>query len=105
MNNSPLGLVVAQLKACPARDQNCSMERLIEVWNSFRQLAPKNGDEITPALMAGLLLYDDKLSAALLQDAERAQLAALVNAALERFQDQTHHKLGKTLAAAIKESL
>jgi len=105
MSDSSLGMLAAQLKACPARDQNCSRKRVIALWNSFRKLAPENGDEITPAVLAGLLIYDDPLSTSLLPEAERTQLTALVHNALERFHDQTHHKLGKTIAATIKESL
>ena len=97
--------LVAKLKACPARDSRFSEKLLIETWGGFRQLAPEHGDAITPALMAGLVLYDDEQFAQLLNEAERAQLIALARLALERYQERTQppNKLGKTLAAALKE--
>ena len=104
--NALLPLVVA-LKACPEQDNRFSQKKLIEVWGCFRQVAPEQGDEITPAVMAGLILFDEKQFAPLLSEAKRAQLAALGKAALERYQDKIHppNKLGRTIASAIKESL
>jgi hypothetical protein len=57
------------------------------------------------AVLAGVILQDEPF-ARLLNEAERAQLAALAKAALERYQQRTHppNKLGKIIAAAIKES-
>ena len=99
--------LVAALKACPAQDSRFSQKKLIESWGCFKQAAPEQGDEITPAVMAGLILFDEKQFAPLLNEAERAQLAALGKAALERYQDKIHppNRLGKTIAAAVKESL
>ncbi len=103
--STPLLALVSKLKACPAQDSRFSRKLLIESWGSFRLLAPEHGDEITPALMAGLVLYD-KTVAQLLNEAERAQLNALAKLALGRYEEKTHppNKLGKTIAAALKES-
>jgi hypothetical protein len=83
-SNALLTLVDA-LKECPTQDNRFSQEKLIESWTCFRQVALKPGDEITPAVMAGLVLYDEQRFASLLNEAERAQLAAVSKAALERF--------------------
>ena len=97
--------LVAALKECPAQDNRFSRKKLLESWGGFRQVDPENEDEITPAVLAGLVLYDEKQFASLLNEAERAQLAAVSKAALERFQAKIHppNKLGKTMAAAVKE--
>ena len=97
--------LVAQLKACLSLDNSFSQKTLIETWNCFKQLSPEQGDEITPALMAGLVLYDEQQFARLLNEAERSQLAALGKVALERYQQKTNppNQLGKTIAASLKE--
>lgn len=98
--------LVMKLKACPSRDQSLSPEELIKTWNSLKQTDPANGDEITPAVMAGLVLFDGKQFAQLLNKAERSQLAVLAAVALERYLQKINppNKLGKTLAASWKES-
>jgi hypothetical protein len=103
----PGGLLplVAKLKVCPSHDNSLSEKMLIETWGSFKQLAPEHGDEITPAIMAGLILYDEEQFAHLLNEAERLQMAALAKVALERYRQKTNppNKLGKIIAAALKE--
>ena len=98
--------LVAKLRACPAHDNSFSEKMLVETWNCFKQMAPEHGDEITPAVMAGVILYDEEQFAQLLNEAERSQLVALARMALERYQQKTHppNKLGKILAAALKEA-
>ena len=98
--------MLAKLKACPSHDSSFSEKMLVETWGCFRQLAPEHGDEITPAIMAGLVLYDDEQFAQLLNEAERSQMLALAREALERYQQKTHppNKLGKIIAAALKET-
>lgn len=103
--NNNLRPLFARLQACPSLDNRITEKLLLESWGEFRQLAPDHGDEITPALMAGLVLYDQELFAPLLNEAERAQLIALAQLARERYQQKTNppNRLGKTLAAALKE--
>jgi hypothetical protein len=97
--------LVTKLKTCPARDSSLSRKLLAESWQGFKETDLEHGDEITPAVMAGLILFDEEQYAQLLDGAERAQLAALAKPALERFHEKTSppNKLGKTIAAAIKE--
>jgi len=98
--------VVAMLEACPSLDTSFSEKMLVETWNGFKQIDPKHGDEITPAIMAGLVLYDEEDFAQVLNEAERSQMAALAKLALERYQQKTNppNKLGKIIAAALKET-
>ena len=98
--------LVAKLRACPSQGSSFSEKKLIETWGCFNQLAPEHGDEITPAMMAGVVLYDEEQFAQLLKEAERSQLVALSKMALERYQQKTNppNKLGKIIAAALKET-
>ena len=103
---SQLLSLVTRLKACPSRDGTFSEKALHESWACFRKVAPEHGDEITPAMIAGLILYDEEQFAQLLNEAERSQMIALSKVALERFREKTNppNKLGKIIAAALKES-
>ena len=97
--------LVARLKACPAHDHGFSQKLLVATWDSLKQTNLEHGDELTPSIMAGLVLYDEEQFAQLLNAAEHSQLAALAKTALERFQEKSNppNKLGKTIAAALKE--
>jgi hypothetical protein len=97
--------LISKLKVCPAQDTSFSKETLVETWNCFKQLSLEQGDEVTPAVMAGLVLYDVEKFALLLNEVERAQMIALADLALERFNQKAHppNKLGKTMAAFLKE--
>ena len=97
--------LVTQLRERPTRDERPSAKQFIETWSAFKQIAPEHGDAVTPAIVVGVILYDTEVFAPLLNGAEHAQLQALGKVALERYLQITHppHKLGKTLAAAIKE--
>ena len=65
----------------------------------------ERGTEPAPAVIAGLVLHDENI-ARLLNVTERAQLLALSTVALERYQEKTNppNKLGKTIAASLKET-
>jgi hypothetical protein len=98
--------LVAQLKACPSRDDRLTEKRLVATWGSLKTVTLEHGDAITPAVMVGVMLHDTETFAPLLNAAEQAQLQALGQKALERFLQLTNppHKLGKTIAASLKES-
>lgn len=106
MNGTLLPLF-AMLHACPSGQGQISEKMLFETWNGFKQLDPEHGDEITPALLMGLMLFDEEPFAPLLNEAEHAQLAVLGRKALERYLQLTHppNPLGKTLAASLKEKI
>ena len=97
--------LAANLKACPACDSTFSEKLLIATWGSLKQAALEQGDELTPSIMAALILFDEEQFAQLLDEAERAQMLALAQAALERYRQKTNppNKLGKIIAAALKE--
>jgi hypothetical protein len=107
MTTNALQPLVAKLKACPSHDHGFSQKLLVETWACLKRTDLEHGDELTPSIMAGLVLYDEEQFAQLLNAAEHAQLTALARTALERFNEKTHppNKLGKTLAAALKEKI
>jgi len=98
--------LVAELKACPSQDNSFSQKLLIETWGCLKQTVLERGDELTPSIMAGLVVYDEEQFAQLLNEAEHAQLVALARTALERFRERTNppNKLGKAIAASLKEN-
>ena len=96
--------LVTQLRACPSEDSSFSEKLLLESWERFKHTGWERGTDPVPAVMAGLILHDEQV-ARLLNVAERAQLLALGTVALERYQEKTNppNKLGKTIAASLKE--
>ena len=98
--------LVTQLRACPSHDSSFSEKLLLESWERFKHTGWERGTEPTPAVIAGLVLHDENM-ARLLNVAERAQLRALSTVALERYQEKTNppNKLGKTIAASLKETI
>jgi hypothetical protein len=103
----PLLQLVQKLKACPTCDDRVTAKRLLATWDCFKTLAPERGDTITPALLVGVILYDPETFAPLLTGGEHVQLAALGKVALERYLQLSNppNQLGKTLFAALKETL
>jgi len=103
--NNALRALVTSLKGCPTQDDSCSPKLLIDLWERFRKLRPEEGEEVTASIIAGLVLYNQQAFPGLLNEAERSQLVALSQTALERYLTRAHppNKLGKTIASAIKE--
>lgn len=99
--------LMTHLKACPTQDERISQTRLIEMWSRFKQIAPERGDLVTPAMLVGLILYGPDTFGSLLPFAEREQLVRLCLLARERYQQLANppNKLGKLIAASLKESL
>ena len=103
MNNNLLTLV-AKLKACPAHDASVSREMFLAGWDALRR------EDLTPFLkptlpvMAALLLSDASFKQ-LLNEAEQAQLLALVNLAIDRYDEKANppNKLGKLIAGSLKQ--
>ena len=104
MNHELLQQLFTRLKACPAHDTSLSRERFLEGWDRLRR------EDITPLInptapiMAALVLSNDTF-ASLLLETERAQLLALVNVAIDRYDQKTNppNQLGKLLADIIKK--
>ncbi|MEI7533967.1 MAG: hypothetical protein WCK57_06310 [Verrucomicrobiae bacterium] len=102
--NAKSPTIVATLKACPSQHASVSRERFQEGWNELCR------EDVTPLIkptvpvMAALLLHDDRFRA-LLNPSEQEQLHALIQLALDRYEQQTNppNKLGRLIAGIIKE--
>ena len=93
-----------QLQGCPSRINRFAGELSRQSWERFKALAWDPEDEPTPAVLAGLILYDATF-AQLLNEAERAQLSALAGKTRERYLNETKppNQLGKLIAASLEE--
>jgi hypothetical protein len=104
MNNDTLLPLLAKLKSCPAHDASVSREAFLAGWDVLRR------EDLTPFLkptlpvMAALLVNDAQFKQ-LLNAAEQAQLLALVNLAIDRYDEKTNppNKLGKLIAGSLKQ--
>ena len=96
-----------RLKACPTLDTRVNPKLLCETWSAFRRLDPEHGDEVTPALLVALILFDEESFGSLLSDAELMQLVVLARSALDSYQLKIHppNQPGKLLAASLKEKI
>ncbi len=96
--------LLAQIRRCPSREANVSREVFIEGWNELQRLDVTPFLKPTLPIMAALLLYDERFIG-LLNEAESAQLNALVDLALERYEQQTNppNKLGRLLVGLTKK--
>ena len=102
--NTKSPAIVATLRNCTSHHASVSRERFIEGWAELCR------EDVTPFIkptvpvMAALLLHDDRFTQ-LLNEAEQLKLKALVQLALDRYEQQTNppNKLGKLIAGLIKE--
>jgi len=101
-----LAVLAARLRSCPSQDNRFSEDRLLKTWEQCRQLSWDNGGEVRSPVMAALILHDEAF-AQLLTNTERSQLLALLNVALERFEEKAYpaNTFGKIIAASLKESI
>jgi hypothetical protein len=98
--------LVQNLQLCPTLENTIKPKLLHEAWSAFRRLDPEHGDDVTPALLVALILFDPETFGSLLSDAEHTQLVAIARSALDSYQLKTHpiNQPGKLLAATIKEN-
>ena len=101
--NAKSPAIVATLRACPAQHASVSRERFIAGWAELCR------EDVTPFIkptipvMAALVLHDDRF-ASLLNSSERDQLDALIQLALDRYEQQTNppNKLGRLIADCVR---
>jgi hypothetical protein len=80
-------MLVRNLKLCPTLETKINTKLLHETWSTFRRLDPEHGDEVTPALLVSLILFDVE------SFAEQYELAI-----------KPKNQVGQLLAATIKEN-
>jgi hypothetical protein len=102
--NTKSPAIVATLKACPSHHASVSRERFIEGWTALCRVDVTPFIKPTVPVMAALVLHDDRF-ASLLNSTEQEQLHALIQLALDRYEQQTNptNKFGKLIAGLIKE--
>jgi hypothetical protein len=100
-----LRALYAALRGSPTWNNRFAEHRLRLTWERFKQSAWESEEDITPAVMAALVLFDDTF-AQLLNEAERSQLLALAAKAVERYQQEIHPpiQLGRLIAGTLEES-
>ena len=99
-------MLVQNLKLCPTLDTTITPKLLHETWSSLRRLDPEHGDDVTPALLVALILYDEKSFAELLTAAQLDQLLIVSGQAMQQYElaIKPKNQVGQLLAATIKES-
>jgi hypothetical protein len=104
MKTETLLPLVAKLKSCSSHDASISREMFLECWDELRREDVRAFINPTAPVMAALVLSDDRFKQ-LLNEAENTQLLALVNLAVERYEQKTSppNKLGKLIAGIIKK--
>ena len=97
--------LIRRLKLSPSLDTSVSKKSFLETWKSFQSSDPEHGDEVTPAIIVAVILFDEEMFGSLLTEAELTQLTASARIALERYQLKTNppNQPGKRLFAALKE--
>jgi len=98
--------LVHRLQVCPTLNTGINPKLLFETWSAFRRLDPEHGDDVTPALLVSLIVFDEESFGSLISDTELRQLVAIARSALDSYQLKTNpiNQPGKLLAASLKES-
>jgi hypothetical protein len=98
-------LFAERLRDCPTLDTSINPKLLCEIWSAFRTINPEHGDDVTAAMLLGLILFDEESFGALLSEAELSQLAALGCSALDRYRLKTNpmNQVGTLLAASLED--
>jgi hypothetical protein len=96
--------IVTVLRACPAHEVGVSRELFLECWGELQRQNVTRHIKPTVPVMAAIILHDDRF-ARLLNEAEQAQLRALIQLALDRYEQTINppNKLGRLLAAIIEK--
>ena len=98
--------LIRRLKLSPSLDTCVSKQSFLETWRSFQSSDPEHGDEVTPAIITAVILFDAEMFESLLTETELTQLTAIARIALERYESKTNppNQPGKRLFAALKEN-
>jgi hypothetical protein len=99
-------MLVQNLKLCPTLETTIKPKLLHETWSSFRRLDPEHGDDVTPALLVALILFDEESFAELLTAAQLDQLHIVAGQAMQQYElaIKPKNQVGQLLATTIKEN-
>ena len=98
--------LVQNLKLCPTLETTITPKLVHETWSCLRRLDPEHGDEVTPALLVSLILFDVESFAELLTAAQLDQLHLVAGQAMQQYElaIKPKNQVGQLLAATIKEN-
>lgn len=99
-------LLVLNLKLCPTLETPITPKLVQEIWECMREINLKQGDEVTPAMLVALILYDEESFAELLTEEQLDQLHIVAGQAKQQYELAIKPKnlVGQLLATTIKES-
>jgi hypothetical protein len=98
--------LVQNLKLCPTLEATITPKLVNEIWDCMRDIKPQQGDEVTPAMLVALILYDEKAFAELLTEAQLDQLHIVAGQAMQQYElaIKPKNQVGQLLTATIKEN-
>jgi len=98
--------LVQNLQLCPTAEPTITPKLVHEIWDCLRDIKPKQGDEVTPAMLVALILYDEKSFAELLTEAQLDQLHIVAGQAMQQYElaIKPKNQVGQLLTTTIKEN-
>jgi hypothetical protein len=98
--------LVQNLKLCPTLETTITPKLVHETWSCLRRIDPEHGDEVTPALLVSLILFDVESFAELLTAAQLDQLHIVAGQAMQQYEltIKPKNQVGQLLTATIKEN-
>ena len=99
-------LLVQNLKLCPTAETTITPKLVNEIWDCMRKLDPEQGDEVTPAMLVALILFDEESFAELLTAEQLDQLHIVAGQAMQQYElaIKPKNQVGQLLATTIKEN-
>ena len=97
--------LVKNLKLCPSLEQPITTKLVHETWSCLRKLDPGQGDEVTPAMLVALILFDEESFASLLTEEQLDQLHIVAGQALKQYElvIKPKNQVGLLMTTIIKE--
>lgn len=98
--------LVRNLKLSPTLEIGITPKLVNEIWDCMRNIKPQQGDEVTPAMLVALILFDEESFAELLTEEQLDQLHIVAGQAKQQYElaIKPKNQVGQLLATTIKES-
>ena len=99
-------LLVRNLKLSPTLETGITTKLVQEIWDCMRDIKPQQGDEVTPAMLVALILFDEESFADLLTDDQLNQLHIIAGQVMQNYETaiKPKNQVGQLLATTIKEN-
>ena len=104
--NDSFQQLVRNLKLCPTLKAGITPKLVNEIWDCMRELNLRQGDEVTPAMLVALVLFDEESFADLLTDQQLDQLHIIAGQVMQNYTlaIKSKNQVGQLLATTIKEN-